>query len=84
MAIAGLACAILAFFFSFIPCIGQFISLILATLGLIFSGVGIAKANKLGGEGRGLAIAGLVISILDFIWLLLIVLFIGALMARGH
>ena len=49
-------CAIAGFILSFIP--------LLNVIGLILSAVGISKAKKLGGRGKGLAIAGLVISIL--------------------
>lgn len=37
-------------------------------LGIIFSGIGLSKANNLNGKGKGLATAGLVISIVMIVW----------------
>ena len=84
MAVAGMVCGILAFFFSFIPCVGWFISLILSVLGIIFSGVGLAQAQKSGGHGKGMAITGLVMSILPLLWIPLFIVIIGGLGAASH
>lgn len=56
MAIAGFVLSILSF-------IGFFTTGIVPLLGIIFSGVGISKANKTG-SNKGLAIAGLILGIL--------------------
>ena len=70
------AFAILGFIFAFIP--------LLSVLGLIFSIVGLAKAKKMGGKQKGLAIAGLIISIISVvIAILYIVLFAGTIGAIG-
>ena len=57
--IAGFILAAIGLFFGWIPIFGWFIS----ASGLILSFIGIFK------KPRGLAIAGLVISLLGFIWL---------------
>lgn len=59
MATAGFTLALIGCFFS--------IAFILQLLGLIFSIVGLVKSGQLEGKGRGMAIAGLVLSILGFI-----------------
>lgn len=51
--------AILGFIFAFIPA--------LSVLGLVFSIIGLSKAKKMGGKQKGLAIAGLIISIINII-----------------
>ena len=50
---------------------GFILSFFVPVLGLIFSIVGLNKANQLGGNGRGLAKAGLILSI---IWMVLSVI----------
>lgn len=65
---AGFVLAILGFVFSWVPFLGW----VLWLLGLIFSFVGVLKAP------RGLAIAGLCIT---FISLIILILFVGALAA---
>ncbi len=70
MATAGFVLALLTVFFGWIPFIGWTTWL----LGLIFSAVGLSKANKIG-VGKGLAIAGLIISLIGVVFL--IVLAIG-------
>lgn len=67
MAIAGMVCGIVAIVLSFIPCIG-ILSIIPAILGIIFSIIGLVQSKKTG-EGKGMAIAGLVLSILAIIWI---------------
>ncbi|WP_281753865.1 hypothetical protein [Neptunitalea chrysea] len=64
--IAGFTLALLAIFLFWIP----FLDFILWILGVIFSIIGIVKADKLE-NGMGLSIAGLVISILAPILVLL-------------
>ncbi|MBR5082519.1 MAG: FHA domain-containing protein [Bacteroidales bacterium] len=49
--------AILGFVFAFV----------FSLLGLVFSIVGLSKANKMGGKQKGLAIAGLIISIISIV-----------------
>ncbi len=59
MAVAGLVLGIVALVFCWIP----FLNWILAILAVIFGAVGVSKANKIGGKGKGMAIAGLVMGI---------------------
>ncbi|GAA2022640.1 hypothetical protein GCM10009839_20130 [Catenulispora yoronensis] len=47
---------------------------VLAVLGLIFSGVGISQCGRTGQEGKGMAIAGLVCSLISAsLWVLLVI-----------
>ncbi|MBI9052209.1 MAG: hypothetical protein JEY96_00235 [Bacteroidales bacterium] len=70
MATAGFVLALITVFFGWIPVLGWIIWL----LGLIFSSIGLAKAKKLEGKGKGLAIAGLIISLIGIAVLLLLAL----------
>ena len=70
MGIAGFVLALLALFLGWIPVLGW----ILWVLGLIFSAVGMSKQPK------GLAIAGLVISLLGLIFLVVVFAAIGVAM----
>ena len=63
MATAGFVRALLTLFLGWIPLLGW----VMWLLGLIFSAIGLGNAGKLDGEGRGLAIAGLIISFLGII-----------------
>lgn len=66
--VAGFVLSLIAFFLGWIPILGWLLWL----LGLVFSFAGVFK------EPRGLAIAGLVISLLGIIILFMILLFFGA------
>jgi hypothetical protein len=63
LSIAALVCGILGIVGSFIPFVGYF-TLVLAILGIIFGVIGMKKCNANGGEGKGLAVAGLVLGII--------------------
>lgn len=71
-AVTGLVLGILSLVLFFIP----FLGILLGLLGLIFGGVGIGRANRVG-KGKGMAVAGLVMGILGLLlglsWILLIV-----------
>jgi len=43
--------------------LGLVFAFIMPLLGIIFSAIGLSRANQMNGEGRGMAIAGLVLSI---------------------
>lgn len=60
LAVAGFVCALCSLVFFWL--IG--INFILWVLGIVFSGIGLSRANNQGRSGRGLAIAGLVITLL--------------------
>lgn len=64
MATAGLVLAIVALPFTFIPLFG-WVAWILTPLAIIFSSIGISKSAQNGGRGK--AIAGLIIGILDIV-----------------
>ncbi len=71
MAVAALVLGILAL----VLCIVPFLNWILAILGVVFGALGMSKANKIGGKGKGLAITGLIlgcvgalIGTIIFIW----------------
>jgi uncharacterized membrane protein YiaA len=68
IATAGFVLALITIFLGWIPVFGWIIWL----LGLIFSSVGLANAKKAEGKGKGLAIAGLVISLIGIAFLILL------------
>ena len=63
MGIASMVLGIVGLVFSFIPCLGTY-GIFLTVPGLVLGAVAIAKASKNGGAGKGVAIAGLVCSII--------------------
>lgn len=68
MATAGMILGILAVCFCWIPAVNIVLTPLLGLLGLIFSIVGIAKKNS---GGKGKAIAGLVLSVLATVFVIL-------------
>jgi len=64
MAVAGMVLGLVGFLLGFIPCLGWIFGIILGTLGAVFSGIAMASSH----EGKGMAVAGLVLSILAIIW----------------
>jgi hypothetical protein len=77
MAVAGMVLGIIGLVLFWFPFVGWLVSL----LGVIFGGVGIGKANKVG-KGKGAAIAGLVCGALGLV--IGVVLYILAVMAVKH
>lgn len=67
LAIAGFVLSIVAAVFFWVP----FFNAICWILGLVFSSIGLSRANKQGLPHRGLAIAGLSISLGGFVLLVL-------------
>lgn len=65
LGIAGMVLGIVATFISFIPCVGVF-AIIPGIIGLVLSITSLVKANKVG-AAKGMAIAGLVCSIIGCI-----------------
>ena len=63
MVIAGLILGIVACVFAFIPVLGAPMAILLVLIGIPLSAVGLSKANKAGGSGKEMAIAGLVLQI---------------------
>lgn len=73
-ATTGFVFTMIGMFLGWIPVLGWIIWL----LGLIFSIVGIAVSGSRGGTGRGLAITGLILSLIDlFIIILVLIGIIG-------
>ncbi|HEY7597054.1 MAG TPA: DUF4190 domain-containing protein [Actinophytocola sp.] len=66
MAVTSLVLGIVGLVFSFIPIIGV-IAWPLTILGVIFGGVGLSKANQVPGAPKGMAVAGLVCSIVGLV-----------------
>lgn len=82
MAVAGLVLGIVAIVLGFVPCIG-ILAIIPAILGIIFSIMGLSQAKKTG-QGKGMAIAGLILSILAILWVPIFVLIVmGAVATTG-
>ena len=63
MGIVALVLGIVGLVFSFIPCLGTY-GIFLTIPGIVFGAIGVSKAAKDNGAGKGLAIAGLVCSII--------------------
>ncbi|WP_320018898.1 hypothetical protein [Labilibaculum manganireducens] len=78
MATAGFVLALITVLFGWIPFVGWVTWL----LGLIFSALGLSKANKVG-VGKGLAIAGLVISLIGIVVLLVVAASIAAIIGMN-
>lgn len=62
MGVAGFACGLVGLVFSFIPFIGL-ISWPLVIIGVVLSGIGVNYANQGRANNKGLAVAGLVVSL---------------------
>jgi type II secretory pathway pseudopilin PulG len=65
MATAGMICGIVGILLCWFP----FVGLIAGLLGIIFGAIGMSRAGRLYGAGRGAAITGLVCGILSFLLL---------------
>jgi hypothetical protein len=63
VAAAGLFCGILAVVLSYVPGGGRTVALVLSIFGIILSCAGFFSANRTRGQGRGMAVAGLIISL---------------------
>lgn len=62
MGVASLVLGILALVVAWVPCVGVY-ALLFSIIGLVLGAVALSKAKKTNGEGKGLAIAGLVCNI---------------------
>ena len=63
MAVAALVLGIIAVVLCFVVVLNW----ILAILAIIFGAVGMSKANKIGGKGKGMATAGLALGVIGAI-----------------
>ena len=65
LAIAGMVCGIVGLFFA---------NIILGPLAIIFGGIGLSRANR-GASNRGMAMAGIILGIIDIVvWILVLAL----------
>ncbi len=76
MAVAGLVLGIVAIVFSFIPVLGMFIAIPCAIVGGILSAI--AFGTRKDGQGRGMAIAGGILSILAIVISILLAVLVFA------
>lgn len=83
LAVASMVCGIVGFCIAFIPFAGAFISLVLAVLAVVMGGIAISKANKQPAEfgGKGMAITGLVLGIIQLAFVVLVLIFFASLFA---
>lgn len=83
MAIAGMVLGIVGFVVVvLIPCFGLVLGVVLGILGTTFSGIGLAAASRRG-SGKGMAITGLVLSILAILWVPIWYFLVSAMFLRG-
>jgi len=72
MAVAAMVLGILAV----VLCWVMLVNFILGVLGIIFGALGIARANKIGGTGKGMALAGLITGIFGILAGIVVVVFV--------
>lgn len=77
MGVAGFVCGLVGLLFSFIPFIGL-ISWPLVIIGVVLSGIGLNYANQGRADNKGMAIAGLVVSIIGLVICILWAVAIGS------
>ena len=77
LSIAGMVLGIIGLIFSLATCTWIF-GIILCVIGLILSGVALNNCKQGKADGKGMAIAGLVTSIVGIVWVLIFFIFIGA------
>jgi len=83
-AILGFVFAILYWVLAYIPVVGSFMSWAVFIAAFVLSIIGIQNAKKKGQNLKGLAIAGLVLCIIDLVFIIIaIVGIIAALIAAG-
>lgn len=67
LAIAGMVLGIVGFLLGFIPCFGWVFGIVVGIIGATLSGIGLGTASKQG-AAKGMAITGLILSIIAIIW----------------
>jgi Bacterial pre-peptidase C-terminal domain len=82
LAIAGMVLGIVGFVAVFIPCIGWVLAVALGIVGATLSGIGLGTASKRG-AAKGMAVTGLVLSIIAIIWGPIWIFIIWGMMLRG-
>ena len=75
---------IIAIILSFVPYI-DFAGVLLGILAIIFGAVGMGRAKRMGGHGRGMAVTGLVLGIISVaLFVILLVVVYGTLYGATH
>jgi len=82
LAIAGMVLGIVGFLAAFVPCIGWLLALALGIVGATLSGIGLGTASKRG-AAKGMAITGLVLSIIAIIWVPIWIFIVWGMILRG-
>jgi hypothetical protein len=72
---------ILAVILTFIP-YASFIGIVLGILAVIFGGVGISRANRIGGAGKGMAVTGLVLGLIAVVLAVILLIAVYAFIFR--
>jgi hypothetical protein len=73
---------IIAIILIFIP-FADYIGIVLGVLAVIFGGVGISRANRMGGTGKGMAVTGLVLGLIAVIGSIIFIALVYAYLFRG-
>jgi hypothetical protein len=73
---------IIAIILMFIP-IADYLGILLGVLAVILGGVGISRANRMGGTGKGMAITGLVLGLISVIVSIIFIVAVYAYLYRG-
>ena len=71
MAVAGLVLGILAALFGMIPLIGAPGGMILALIGIPLSAVALNKSKKVSGQGKGIALTGLILGVCAILFIII-------------
>ncbi len=79
LSVASMVLGIIAIVMS---CCFYYVSLPCAVLGVIFGAVALSKVSKGTGDGKGMAIAGLVLSIISIVPAIIMIILGGSLMSE--
>jgi hypothetical protein len=72
LAVTALVLGIISIVFSWVP----FFDWVLAVLAIIFGAIGISTANKRGGAGKGMAVAGLILGVITVVLGVIFVIYV--------
>ena len=82
LSIAGMVCGIVGLVLSLATCTWIF-GIILDVIGLILSGVALNNCKQGKADGKGMAVAGLVTSIVGIVWVLAFFVLVGSVAASA-
>jgi uncharacterized membrane protein len=75
---------IIAIVLIFIPYL-DFLGVVLGLLAIVFGGLGVSRANRMGGRGKGMAVTGLVLGIIAVaLFAILLIIVYGTLYGATH